>query len=257
MKDLKDKLVVITGGARGIGYAIAEKLSDEGSRIVIADINFDMAQEAANKIAETGVECYAYKLDVSSTKEIEDFFAQLKDRFGSIDVFINNAGIQIRRPSLDFLEEDWDKLMDINLKATFFCNQQAGRIMKENGGGVIVNISSGTSTQTTPGRAPYVISKAGVNALTAVLASEWAKYGIRINAIAPGWIMTEMLKDGMKIGIVSDKQLMAAIPFKRYATTGEIADAVVYLASGNSSYITGQTLFVDGGWSSLGLPDMD
>lgn len=257
MKDLKGKLVVITGGARGIGYAIAEKLSVEGSRIVIADINFDMAQDSANKIAEADVECYAYKLDVSSTKEIEAFFAQLKDRFGRIDVFVNNAGIQIRRPSLDFLVDDWDKLMDINLKASFFCNQQAGRNMKENGGGVIVNISSGTSTRTTPGRAPYVISKAGVNAMTAVLASEWAKYNIRVNAIAPGWIMTEMLKEGMKMGIVSDKQMMSAVPLKRYATTGEIADAVVYLASGNSSYITGQTLFVDGGWSSLGLPDMD
>ncbi len=253
MRELKGKLVVITGGARGIGFATANKFAEEGSRVVIADINIEQAQESAKLLQEKGAVCYPFKLDVSDTKMIEQFFAEVDAKCGQIDILVNNAGIQIRNPSMDFLEKDWDKLMSINLKAVFFCSQQAARRMKGRGG-VIVNISSGTSTQTTPGRAPYVISKAGVNALTAVLASEWAQDNIRVNAVAPGWIMTEMLKDGMRIGIVNDKQLMSAIPMKRYATMDEIADAAVYLGSGNASYVTGQTLFVDGGWSSLGLP---
>ena len=253
MKDLKDKLAVVTGGARGIGLAIAKKLAEEGSRVVLADINYDQAAESAKRLQETGAVCYPCKLDVSNVQEIEQFFRDLDEKYGKIDILINDAGIQIRNPSINFLEKDWDRLMSINLKAVFFCSQQAALRMKGREG-VIVNVSSGTSTQTTPGRAPYVISKAGVNALTAVLASEWAQEHIRVNAVAPGWIMTEMLKDGMRIGIVSDKQLMSAIPMKRYATMDEIADAVVYLASGNASYVTGQTLFVDGGWSSLGLP---
>jgi NAD(P)-dependent dehydrogenase (short-subunit alcohol dehydrogenase family) len=145
--------------------------------------------------------------------------------------------------------------MSINLKAVFFNCQEAARLMMENGGGRIVNISSGTSKNTTPGRAPYVISKAGVNALTAVLAAEWARDGIRVNAVAPGWIYTKMVQEGERLGVVSKKQIMSAVPMQRFATTKEIADAVVYLASDESSYITGETIFVDGGWSVLGLPE--
>ena len=149
----------------------------------------------------------------------------------------------------------------INLKGIFFCCQQAALMMGDNGG-AIVNISSGTSTQTTPGRAPYVISKGGVNAMTAVLAAEWAddsngKKAIRVNAVAPGWILTNMVQDGYKLGVVSENQILAAVPFKRLADPSEIADAVVFLGSDESSYITGQTLFVDGGWSALGMPAMD
>ena len=174
---------------------------------------------------------------------------------------VNNAGIQIRCPSKEFTEENWDKLMNINLKGVFFCCQQAALMMGDNGG-AIVNISSGTSTQTTPGRAPYVISKGGVNAMTAVLAAEWAddsngKKAIRVNAVAPGWILTNMVQDGYKLGVVSENQILAAVPFKRLADPSEIADAVVFLGSDESSYITGQTLFVDGGWSALGMPAMD
>lgn len=257
MRGLKGKLVVITGGARGIGFSIAKKFADEGSHLVIADINEEMAVQARQELEAMGVECHTYRVDVGNVAEIEDFFNSLKERFGKVDVLINNAGIQIRNPSMEFKEKDWDALMGINLKAVFFCSQQAARTMKGSGG-VIVNISSGTSTQTTPGRAPYVISKAGVNALTAVLAAEWAKEGIRVNAVAPGWILTDMVKEGMRLGVVSNKQLMAAIPFKRLASPEEIADSVVYLASDQASYVTGQTLFVDGGWSVLGLPqDID
>ncbi|PWM23129.1 MAG: short-chain dehydrogenase [Oscillospiraceae bacterium] len=254
---LKGKLVVITGGARGLGYASATKFAKEGAEIVLADINGEMAKESAAKLQqETGAACHGYQFDVSRVDEIKAFFAQMKETFGRVDVLVNNAGIQIRNDCLNFKEEDWDRLMDINLKGVFFCRQQAGLLMKETGGGIIVNMSSSTAVRTTPGRAPYCISKAGVKNLTMVLSCEFAKYNIRMNAVAPGWIMTNMLQDGFKLGIVSDKQLMAAIPYKRYADMSEIADVVVYLCSDQASYITGQCIHVDGGQTALGLPDI-
>lgn len=256
MKNLKDKNVLVTGGARGIGIAIASCFAEEGTRVFLGDINYEQAKESAKKIeVQYGVECEGYQVDVSSCKSIDALFLDIEQRWGQLDVLVNNAGVQIRQPSLELEEANWDKLMQINLKGAFFCSQKAAKIMRE--GGAIVNISSGTSVLTTPGRAPYVISKAGINAMTAVLAAEWAKLGIRVNAVAPGWILTDMVKDGMRMGVVSEKQILSAVPMKRLADTKEIADAVLYLASNEASYITGQTLFVDGGWSSLGLPDIE
>ncbi len=197
----------------------------------------------------------SYHLDVNDCKSVEKMFDKVGQEFGRLNVLVNNAGVQIRNDSKIFNEKDWDLLLGVNLKGSFFCSQNAVKLMKK--GDAIVNVSSGTSTQTTPGRAPYVISKAGVNALTAVLGAEWAQEGIRVNAVAPGWIMTDMVKDGIRKGVVSERQVFAAVPIKRFATPYEIADAIVYLASDEASYITGQTLFVDGGWSVLGMPDLD
>lgn len=256
MKKLSDKTVLITGAARGIGYAIAEAFAQESSIVIITDINEEMAKKSAEKLSQQyGSKSFAYKMDVSDCASINEVFAKIEAQFGSLDVMVNNAGIQIRNPSIAFKEKDWDLLMSINLKGVFFCCQSAAKLMEK--GGAIVNISSGTSTQTTPGRAPYVISKAGVNALTAVLAAEWAAQGIRVNAVAPGWILTDMVKDGIRLGVVSEKQVFAAVPIKRFASPAEIADSVLYLGSSEASYVTGQTLFVDGGWSSLGMPDIE
>ena len=161
MKNLKDKVVFITGGARGLGYAMAEKFAAEGAKIVIGDIQEALAMESAEKIQkEFGVETYAFQMDVTSVENIKAAFAKVKEHFGKLDVQVNCAGIQIRCPSKEFTEENWDKLMNVNLKGVFFCCQQAALLMGDSGG-AIVNISSGTSTQTTPGRAPYVISKGG------------------------------------------------------------------------------------------------
>lgn len=254
---LKNKIVLITGGARGLGFASAKKYAAEGAEVILVDLRLEDAQASADEIKkEFDVPCHAYAVDVSDISKLEQLFITVKEKFGKLDILVNNAGIQIRNDCIDFLEADWDKLMDINLKAIFFGCKFAAKMMKETGGGAIVNLSSGTSKRTTPGRAPYVISKAGVVSLTEVLGCEFAKYGIRVNAIAPGWIMTEMVKDGFKLGIVSEAQLMAAIPFKRLADMSEIADAIVYLSTKQASYITGQTIYVDGGQTALGLPDM-
>lgn len=262
MKNLEGKLILITGAARGLGYAMAEAFAVEGSRVIIADIQSELAEASAKALAEKyGAEVTSHKIDVTSVDSIQKVFAEIKEKYGRLDVLVNNAGIQIRCPSKDFKEEDWDLLMGVNLKGTFFCSQAAAKLMGE-AGGAIVNLSSGTSKETTPGRAPYVISKGGVNALTSVLAAEWAedregKKAIRVNAVAPGWILTNMVQDGYRLGVVSEEQILSAVPFKRLADPREIADAVVYLASDEASYITGQTLFVDGGWSSLGMPAME
>jgi len=216
------------------------------------------AEKTVKELSQEVGEVSAVYANVSKVEDIRKSFEFIEEKYGKLDVLVNNAGIQIRNPSIEFKEEDWDKLVDINLKAVFFGCQAAAKLMVKNGGGRIVNISSGTSENPTPGRAPYVISKAGVNALTAVLAAEWASLNIRVNAVAPGWIYTNMLEDGMRLGVVSKKQIMSAVPMLRFASTKEIADSVVYLASDEASYVTGQTLFVDGGWSVLGLPqDVD
>ena len=195
MKNLKDKIVFITGSAQGLGYSMAEKFAAEGSHIVLADIKAEKVVESAKAIADKyGVETMPVQLDVSSVPAITEAFAKVKERFGRLDVLVNCAGIQIRCPSKEFPEEKYDKVLGINLKGTFFCCQQAGVLMGEKGG-AIVNISSGNSVRPTPGRAPYAISKAGVNALTKVLAAEWGedvngKHAIRVNAIAPGFFAT-------------------------------------------------------------------
>lgn len=256
MKNLKNKRVLVTGGARGIGLAVASCFAKEGAAVFLADINGEMAQESARKLKNKyEIVCCGYQADVSSCESIKELFDSISREWGGLDILINNAGVQIRQPSAEFEEINWDRLMQINLKGAFYCAQAAANIMKQ--GGAIVSISSGTSVMTTPGRAPYVISKAGINAMTAVLAAEWAKDNIRLNAVAPGWIMTDMVKDGIRLGIVSEQQILSAVPMKRLADPGEIANAVVYLASDEASYVTGQTLFVDGGWSALGLPDME
>jgi len=255
VKQLKDKRVLITGGARGIGFAIAQAFAREGAHILLTDIDAAVMGKSAEALRSGyAVQADAYELDVSKCEAITRVFGEIGERFGTLDVLINNAGIQIRDASITFSEENWDKLMDINLKGSFFCAQAAARLMKN--GGAIVNISSGTATRTLPGRAPYVISKAAIGGMTAVLAAEWAGLHIRVNAVAPGWIRTQLLEDGFRLGVVSEKQIYAAVPFKRLASVDEIADAVLYLGSAEAGYVTGQTLYVDGGWSALGLPDI-
>ncbi len=254
MERFKEKIVYITGAARGIGKTIAECFANEGARVIISDINIEEAEKTARELSHFDNQVKAIFADVSKVEDVRRPFDFIRKEYGKLDVLVNNAGIQIRTPSVDFKEEDWDKLMGINLKAVFFGCQEAAKIMFQNGGGRIVNMSSGTSKNPTPGRAPYVISKAGVNAITAVLAAEWVSQNINVNAVAPGWIHTDMVEDGFRLGVVSKKQIYSAVPMMRLASKKEIADSVLYLASNEASYITGHTLFVDGGWSVLGMP---
>ena len=251
MNGISGKTAIVTGGARGIGKGICERLCAEGARLIIADIDISAAQETA---AELGAE--AYEADLCSVCAIDAMMQYVFETYGSIDILANNAGVQIREWAMDFEEAKFDFLMDLNLKAYFFASRSAARYMKQQAqGGSIVCISSTNSTAFTSRRGPYNISKAAVNGLVGTLGVEWGRYNIRINAVAPGYVLTDMVQKGISEGIIDMDTNFKVIPMKRLLSTAEIASGVCFLASSDASGITGQTLFIDGGWSRCGLPE--
>ena len=251
MNGISGKTAIVTGGARGIGKGICERLSAEGARLIIADIDSFAALETA---AALGAE--AYEADLCSVPAIDAMMRYVFETYGSIDILVNNAGVQIREWAMDFDEAKFDFLMDLNLKAYFFASRSAARYMKQQAqGGSIVCISSTNSTAFTSRRGPYNISKAAVNGLVGTLGVEWGRYNIRINAVAPGYVLTDMVQKGISEGIIDMETNFKVIPMKRLLSTAEIASGVCFLASSDASGITGQTLFIDGGWSRCGLPE--
>lgn len=254
MNRFEGQTAIVTGGARGIGLAIAKRLAGEGANIVVADI-LEEAQEAAAALRESGCTAQAFRLDVRNVGEIKELVAFTVREYGKVDILINNAGVVTRCPALKVQEDAFDREMDINLKGAFFCAQQAALVMRANGGGKIVNISSGNSRMMHVGRPMYCISKAGINAMTAALGSEWAMYNIRVNAIAPGFIRTDMVNEGISLNVLNEKQIMSVSPIGRWGEESEIANLAAYLASDEATYIVGQTFFCDGGWSNGILPN--
>ncbi|WHH56841.1 glucose 1-dehydrogenase [Petroclostridium sp. X23] len=252
---LKDQVAVVTGGSRGIGLTIARKLASEGAKILIADILEEESRSAVKELCDEGYAADCFILDVSNVEEIYKMTDYCEKKFGKIDILINNAGIQKPCPSMKLSEEAFDKIMDINIKGAFFCSQAAGKVMRKNGGGKIVSISSGNSRMVNIGRAPYCISKKGINGMTAVLGAEWAMYGIRVNAVAPGWIYTAIVEKGLALKAISQEQVFSVSPVERWGTEQEIADLVCYLCSDESTYVVGQTIFCDGGWNTGMLPN--
>lgn len=251
MKGISGKTAIVTGGARGIGKGISERLAAEGARLVIADID-----KAAAEAAAVELNAEAYQANLCNVGEIDAMIGYVHDKYGSIDILINNAGVQIREWATDFDEAKFDFLMDLNLKAYYFASRAAARYMKEQAdGGAIVCISSANSTCYTSRRSPYNISKAAVNGLVGTLGVEWGRFNIRINAVAPGYVLTDMVQKGISDGIIDMETNFRVIPMKRLLRLDEIASGVCFLASGEASGITGQTLFIDGGWSRCGLPE--
>lgn len=245
--DLSGKVAVVTGASRGLGRAMAEGLAQAGADIVITDV-LDTA-EAVKAIEKIGRKALGLKVDISKKSDVEMMVKKTVEMFGKIDILINNAGIFKTAPAESMSEEDWDKVIAVNLKGTFLCAQAAGQQMIKQKSGNIINVASIAGLMAFTGSAEYNASKAGVILMTKTMAMEWGKKGIRVNAICPGLFHTDMTKDFDK-----DKAFMESIrqkvPLGRGGDPKELAGAAVYLASEASSYMTGHALVVDGGWTA-------
>jgi 3-oxoacyl-[acyl-carrier protein] reductase len=238
------KNAIVTGSARGIGKAIAGKLAREGINVVVSDIMLDEARETAEELKALGVKSIPMQTDVSKVEDVEKLVKTTVEEWGSVDFLINNAGVTRDNLSVRMSEQDWDLVIDVNLKGTFLCSQSAAREMIKKRFGRIVNIASVSGILGTPGQANYVSSKAGIIALTKSFARELGKRNVTANAVAPGFILTEMtekLPDKVKEGYLSQ------IPLNRAGTPEDIAEAVLFLISPSASYITGTVINVSGG----------
>ena len=241
--NFENKTVIVTGSARGIGRTIAEYFARHNANVVISDID----QEAVDKVvAEIGSKALGIKADVLNLEEVENLFAKTVEKFGSIDIVVNNAGVTRDNLLVRLSEKDWDMVVDINLKGAFFVTKTAAKIMMKRRSGKIVNISSVVGLTGNAGQANYAASKAGLIGLTKSAAKELAGRGITVNAVAPGSIETEMTKQLPESVREGCRQ---KIPLKRGGTPLDVAATVAFLASDEASYITGQVLAIDGGLS--------
>lgn len=240
---LDKKIAIVTGAGQGIGQGIAQKLSDEGAFVVVSDISQEKCQNVAQEIGAD--KAFAIACDVSKKDEVEALFTQTIEKYGQLDILVNNAGIFPFKPFTEMTEEDWDKVMNVNLKSMFLTSHEAARVMKP--GGKIVDISSIASFVGFEQLTHYCASKGGVNAFVRALALELAKNKINVNAVAPGAIDTPGASTGSNEE--AKKQTIMAIPWGRMGTPEDIANAVLFLSSQESDYITGQTIVVDGGYT--------
>ncbi len=255
---LAGRIAVITGAARGIGRASAERLLAEGAKVVIADVDKARLEETAAAIG-TADGVLAVATDVSRKDEVDALVAAAVKRFGRLDIMVNNAGICPIVPFLDVTEETYDRVLNVNLKGAFLGTQAAGRQMiAQGGGGVIINMSSINSGLANPNVAPYAISKGGMNQVTGTAAVAFAPHGIRVVGIGPGTIMSEMVA-GDFLNSAGHKAIMMRTPLGRYGTPEEIAAVVAFLASDDASFITGETIYPDGGRRVLNyvMPEQD
>jgi len=244
MKRLENKVAIITGAARGIGFSIAEMLSKQGATSVIVDLNQEAVDAAVQQIDDMGNRAIGFAADVTNSEDIASIFKNIHKEFGKIDILINNAGITKDGLIMKMKESDWDAVINVNLKGTFICTQKVSRYMLKNRSGVILNIASVIGLMGNAGQANYAASKGGIIALTKSSAKEFASRSIRVNAIAPGFIQTEMT-DKLPQKIIDN--YLAAIPLSRMGTATDVANLCVFLASEEAGYITGQTIQVDGG----------
>lgn len=242
---LKNKVALITGGGSGIGEATVLKFSEEGAKVVINDVNKDNANKLAEKLKAKGCEALVCIADVCKKNDVEKMIKQIIDKFGRLDILVNNAGINRDSFAKKMSEEQWDKVIDVNLKGTFLCAQAALITMMEQKSGKIINTAS-IGALGNLGQANYSASKAGVIGLTKTLALEGARYNINVNCVSPGATNTAMTA-GMPPEIT--QKIKEKIPLRRFAEPNDIAEMHLFLASEESSYITGQVIFVDGGIS--------
>ena len=248
---LKGKSGIVTGGGSGIGKAIATGLVQAGAAIVIAGRDKERLEKTAGEIQKFGGPVNPIQADVSKMRDIKGLVDQTVKKFGKIDFLFNNAGTIRRTPSEDYTEKDWDEVIDINLKGPFFLAQAVAKVMiAQKRKGKIINTASLMSVQGGKRVPAYAASKGGLSQVTKTMANDWAKYNILVNAIGPGWVKTELTK-----ALQQDKErsaeILGRIPLGRWGESEDVVGTAIFLASDASDYITGQTIFVDGGWLSM------
>nr|WP_255407453.1 SDR family oxidoreductase [Sporosarcina sp. P13] len=244
---LKGKVVIVTGGSRGIGKAIAKEFLDKEATVVIGSRTKEQVEETVTEFSSIG-KIDGFALDISERESVNEFVEKTKQKYGRIDVLVNCAGINTRSPAELFPEEDWMNVMNINLNGAFRMSQEVGKIMIEQKSGNIVNITSILTHTTFSKMGSYAAAKAGLAHYTKILAVEWAQHNIRVNAVSPGYIKTDFTKPGaLDIPGYRDS-VLAQTPQDRFGTPKEVADSVVFLASDQSTFINGHVLVVDGGF---------
>lgn len=244
---LADKVAIVTGATQGIGLACAERLVREGARVMLVDIKPE-GEQAAQQFGDAA---RFFAADVSQKADVDALIAATLQAFGRIDILINNAGVTHAADFLDLHEDDFDRVLRINLKSMFLCGQAAAREMVKQQSGCIINMSSVNSELAIPNQVPYVVSKGGVNQLTKVMALNLAPHGIRVNGIGPGTILTELAKKAVLASPEARHTILSRTPMGRCGEPEEVAAIAAFLASDDASYMTGQTIYADGGRLAL------
>ncbi len=256
MPEFHNKIVLVTGSGNGIGRSIAHDFAREGASVIVADVDGEAAERTCLEIKNSGGNAVSFKSDVSLKADVEQLFSEISKNFGPLDILVNNVGTTIRKPIIHFTEEEWDFIFDTNLKSMFLCAKEAGKVMLKRKSGVVINISSILGLGGVSNRLPYATSKAAVNSFTKTLACEWALDGVRVNTIAPGYILTDGLKAAFEQGTLNKEDMVRRTPMGRLGIPENIADSVLFLSSDKASFITGSILYVDGGYAAYHGPEI-
>ncbi len=244
---LEGRVALVTGGGGSLGGGMAVALASAGANIALADTSMGGMEAVATRVRMQGRQCVNVECDLREPKAPARMVESVIQAYGRLDIAVNSAGINIRKPTLDYGEAEWDAIIDLNLKALFFCCQEEARAMTAQGRGKIINISSLTTECGFPNRSIYAASKGGVSSMTRVMAVEWIKHHIHVNCIGPGQMLTPFTKE-LFLNTAEGKRILDRIPAGRFGGPDDLAGAVIYLASDASDYVVGQTIYLDGGW---------